>query len=104
MTGDEYVIIGYDSTSGCGDDSYILKTDGLNLPVYWLITDLICYKLENFNEIINMLSEYSDYFYDNKLNEKIKKEIIDKICTIEDKDSINEYWNHLLNSAMSFED
>ena len=110
--GDEYVIIGYDSTIGCGPDPYILKTDDPNLPVYWLLTDggdwanpdLICDSLEHFNKIINMLSEYSDYFYNQELNEETKKEIINKIHSIECKDSISDHWDSLLNRAMPFED
>ncbi len=110
--GDEYVIIGYDSTVGSGPDPYILKTDDPNLPVFWLMTDggdwsnpdLICDKLENFNKIINMLNEYSDYLCDSQLNEELKEEIINKICNIECKDSISDYWKDLLDRAMPFED
>ena len=52
----------------------------------------------------NMLSEYSDYFYNQELNEETKKEIINKIHSIECKDSISDYWDSLLNRAMPFED
>ncbi|MBQ4583588.1 MAG: hypothetical protein IJA94_01675 [Bacilli bacterium] len=109
--GDEYVIIGYDSTAGCGQDPYIIKTDEINLPVYWLMTDggewsnpdLICDSLENFNRIIKFLEEYSEYFIDEELTDEIKGEILNKISEIEGKEKISDYWENLLNNAMPFE-
>ena len=111
-TGDEYVIIGYDSTVGCGPDPYIIKTDDSNLPVYWLISDggdwsnpdLICDRLETFNKIINMLNEYAEYFFDMTLTSKLKKEILNKISKIEGKNNISDYWDTLLNNAIEEED
>ncbi len=110
--GDEYVIIGYDSSVGCGPDPYIVKTDDPNLPVYWLMTDSedwseldeVCDKLEDFNKIINMLTEYSDYLGNEELDEEIKKEILDKIGDIVGKDNVSYYWDRLLDNAMPFEE
>ena len=62
-----------------------------------MIDNYFCCKL------INVKNNIRDNFYDNELNEELKKEIVDKICNIEGKDSINKYWNNLLNSAMPFE-
>lgn len=110
--GDDYVIIGYDSVAGCGPDPYIVKTSDPKLPVYWLMTDggdwanpdFVCDNLETFNKIINMLKTYENYFSHCELNEKIKQEIINKICDIEGKKLISDYWDHLLDCAMPFED
>lgn len=110
--GDDYIIIGYDSTAGCGPDPYIVKTSDPKLPVYWLMTDggdwsnpdFVCDSLENFNKIINMLSEYSSYFSNSSLTEEVKQTILNKICDIEGKNSISDYWEQLLDVAMPFED
>lgn len=108
--GDEYVIIGYDSTAGCGPDPYIIKTDENNLPVYWLMADggdwsnpdLICDSLETFNKIIKVLEEYSSKFIDEELTDEIMDQILNKISEIEGKEKISDYWENLLNNALSF--
>jgi len=110
--GDEYIIIGYDSTTGCGDDPYIVKADNENLPVYWLMTDggdwsspcLVCDSLKIFNKIINMLKGYSSYFVDENITEEIKKEIFNKIREIEEKEEISWYWDSLLSNAMPLDE
>ena len=107
-TGEEYVIVGFDYSAGCGPDPYIIKADEKDLPVYWLMTDggdwsnpeLISSSLENFNKIINYLSNYSDSFISNILLEREAKEIIEKIQEIEGSDSINDYWSALIYSAV----
>ena len=106
-TGDEYVIVGYDATAGCGPDPYIVKTSDSKLPVYWLMADggdwsnpdLICDSLDNFNKIISMLASYEEYF-SGELTPDLKEEILDKISEIENSSSVNEYWNELLDRAM----
>ena len=110
--GEEYVIVGYDDTSGCGPDPFIVKVDDEKLPVYWLMTDggdwsnptFVCDSLEEFNKSINMLVDYVDYFRRSTLTEELKQEIIDKIGVIENKEIISWYWDYLLSNALPFED
>ena len=69
--GDEYIIIGYDCTAGCGPDPYIVKSDDPNLPVYWLMTDggdwsnpeLICDVLDN--NLMDYIGYWQEKYYRN---------------------------------------
>ena len=61
---------------------------------------MISSSLENFNKIINYLSNYSDSFISNILLEREAKEIIEKIQEIEGSDSINDYWSALIYSTV----
>ena len=106
-TGDEYVVIGYDSTAGLGPDPYIVKTDDPNLPVYWLMTDggdwsdpdLICDSLKKFNQIFNVLGNYSEYFVNEELTSELKEQILSEIHNIENQE-ISNYWSELLDRAI----
>ena len=110
--GDNYVIIGYDETAGCGPEPYIVKTDEEKLPVYWLMTDggdwskptFVCDSLEEFSKSINMLVDYASFFRSSTLTEELKQEIIDKIGVIEGKEVISEYWDYLLSNAIPYEE
>ncbi|MBP5684612.1 MAG: hypothetical protein J6X02_05095 [Bacilli bacterium] len=107
--GDEYVLIGYDATAGVGVDQYIIKTDDLKLPIYWLMTDggdwkhpvLICDSLDKFSNIIKLLSKYQDDLYDGTLTNEQKNDIYNKICEIVGTNNNTKYWNDLLNYALS---
>ena len=111
-TGDEYVIIGFDYSAGCGPDPFIVKTDEKELPVFWLMTDggdwanptFISSSLKNFNKIINILSEYKDLFYHRSLSKEIADEIINRIEEVEGTDNLLEYWVDLVNSAVDEEE
>ena len=111
-TGNEYVIMGFDYSAGCGPDPFIVKTDEKELPVFWLMTDggdwanptFISSSLKNFNKIINILSEYEDLFYHGSLSEEIADEIINRIEEVEGTDNLLEYWVDLVNSAVDEEE
>ena len=110
--GDDYVIIGYDETAGCGPDPIIVKTDEDKLPVYWLMSDggdwsnpvFVCDSLDEFSKSITMLVDYANFFRESALTEELKQEIIDKIGVIEGKEVISEYWDYLLSNALSYEE
>ena len=55
-TGDEYVIVGFDYSAGCGPDPFIVKTDEKELPVFWLMTDGGDWK--NPDKIANSLDDF----------------------------------------------
>lgn len=96
--GNEYVIIGYDSTAGCGPDPYIMKTDEKELPIYWLNTDGGNWKNPNkiansFNDFIKIIACINENL--NLENELNKELILNEIAKINSNKNM-EYWNMLL--------
>ena len=96
--GNEYVIIGYDSTAGCGPDPYIMKTDEKELPIYWLMTDGGDWKNPNkiansFNGFIKIIECINENL--NSENELNKELILSEIAKINSNENM-EYWKNLL--------
>lgn len=96
--GNEYVIIGYDSTAGCGPDPYIMKTDEKELPIYWLMTDGGDWnnpdKIANsFNDFIKIIACINENL--NSENEPNKELILSEIRKINSNENM-EYWENLL--------
>lgn len=96
--GNEYVIIGYDPTGGCGPDPYIMKTNEKELPIYWLMTDSgdwknpdkIANSFEDFIKIINCLNKNLNS--DNNPNKEL---ILNEISQINSNENM-WYWKNLL--------
>ena len=93
--GNEYVIIGYDPTAGCGPDPYIIKTDEKELPIYWLMTDAGDWK--NPDKIANSLDDFINIIecINKNLNQISKELILEKITRINLNKNM-EYWKYLL--------
>ena len=105
--GDEYVIIGYDTTRGFGPDPIIMKVDEKDLPIYYLMTDSgdwknptkIADSFDDYIEIMDYISEFYDYLSDSTLSEENYDLLIDKILKINSNKNI-DYWENLLYSAV----
>lgn len=105
--GNEYVIIGYDTTGGCGPDPIIMKVDEKNLPIYYLMTDggdwknptKIANNFDDYIKIINCISEFSDFLENSTLSEENYNLLIAKISRINSNENI-DYWKNLLHSAI----
>ena len=102
----EYVIIGYDSTDGCGPDPYIMKTDEKELPIYWLMTDggdwknpaKIANSFDDFIKIIDCLNKNL-----NSEHEPNMELLLNEIEQINSNENM-WYWQRLLESIISNED
>ena len=96
--GNEYVIIGYDSTAGCGPDTYIMKTDEKELPIYWLMTAGGDWK--NPNKIANSFNDFVkiiECINENLNSEKeLNKELILSEIAKNNSNENMEYWKNLL--------
>ena len=96
--GNEYVIIGYDSTAGCGPEPYIMKTDEKELPIYWLMTDGSNWK--NPNKIANSFNDFTKIIecINKNLdsNNNPNKELILKEIAKINLNNNMKYWEMLL--------
>lgn len=107
--GDEYVIIGYDSTAGCGPDPLIMKTDDEKYPIYWLMTDggdwnnpeKIANSLDDYIVIMSIIKGYEKELEDSTLTETQYNNIINEIGKITNNRYMS-FWGLLL--KLSFED
>lgn len=100
--GNEYVIIGYDSTAGCGPDPYIMKTDEKELPIYWLMTDGGDWKnpdkiANSFNDFIKIIDCINKNL--NSKNQLNKELILNEISKINLNENM-EYWKSLLENVI----
>ena len=104
--GNEYVIIGYDPTDGCGPDPYIMKTNEKELPIYWLMTDggdwekpdKIANSFDDFIKIIDCLNKNL-----NSEHKPNKELILNEIAQINSNENM-WYWKSLLESIVRNED
>jgi len=105
--GNEYVIVGYDSTAGFGPEPIIMKVDEQNLPMYHLMTDggdwknpdKIANSFDDYIKIMNCISEFSEYFEYSTLSEENYNLLINKISQINSNENM-DYWKILLQSTI----
>ena len=105
--GDEYVIIGYDTTRGIGPDPIIIKVDEESLPIYYLHTDggdwknpiKIADTFDNYIKIMNCISKFSKDLEYSTLNILDYYSLIEDISNINSKKNI-DYWEELLNNSI----
>ena len=99
--GNSYIIIGYDTTSGCGPDPLIIKISDINYPIYWLMTDggdwsnpiKVADSLNSFIKSYNLLIEKKDVL---KNNNKIDKEILLREVEGIINNSNIDWWKNLI--------
>lgn len=100
---DEYIIIGYDCSSGCGPDPIIIYNDKNNYPIYWLMTDggdwnhplKIADTFEEFINAYNNIIRNKEKIENNSLNLKEYNELYNNIKKIINVNNF-DWWNDFL--------
>ena len=109
--GEEYIIIGLDSSAGLDEDLLVVNTKEPALPVYLIDTEgewnapvKICEGLVQLNQIVNVLEKYASAFASSTLSNEAYDEAYEKIFDIVGSVEKCAYWETLLNNARPTED
>ena len=102
----DYIVIGYDSTAGCGHDPIIIDTKDPDYPVYWLLTsssnwenpEKIANSLDEFINNYKLLYDYKDKLVSDSLTNEDYNNLIQKISMTTDREHLR-WWISLLRSA-----
>ena len=105
----EYIIIGFDSAAGFGTNLYLAKINEVNMPVYLLLADdnisdviKISNSLQEFSDAIKSLDEYKESFKNTTLSLNEKIEAYSKVMMSIKDESLDEYWDNLLDVAVTY--
>lgn len=103
---DEYIIIGYDCSSGCGPDPIIVYNDKNYYPIYWLMTDggdwnhplKIADTFEEFVNAYKNIIKNKEKIENNSLNSKEYNELYNNIKKIINENNFDWWKNFLQNN------